>query len=141
MTSRVHIHPPAEEEIVIEAGLPPEAAVVEPADAGDTGDTRGASGVSSTHGEEPGAPSDSSGAAGAHEAGVHEAGAADGGDAQPVKPAKPVKPARPADGYEETTLEDLKGTPMGATQKVIIACAVVGLVAFVIWYLVTYVFV
>lgn len=40
-----------------------------------------------------------------------------------------------ASSYRETTLEDLKAAKMSATQKVIIVVAVLGVVAFAVWYL------
>ncbi len=39
------------------------------------------------------------------------------------------------DGYRETTLEDLESAPMGSTQKLIIGIAVLGIAAFVAYYL------
>ena len=48
------------------------------------------------------------------------------------KPAKASVPARK--GYEETTLEDLEGTKMSGMQKGIIAVALIGIVAFIVYY-------
>ena len=48
------------------------------------------------------------------------------------KPAKASAPARK--GYEETTLEDLEGTKMSDMQKGIIAVALIGIVAFIVYY-------
>ena len=48
------------------------------------------------------------------------------------KPAKPSAPARK--GYEETTLEDLEGTKMSGMQKGIIAVALIGIAAFIVYY-------
>ena len=48
------------------------------------------------------------------------------------KPAKTSAPARK--GYEETTLEDLEGTKMSGMQKGIIAVALIGIVAFIVYY-------
>lgn len=48
------------------------------------------------------------------------------------KPAKASAPARK--GYEETTLEDLEGTKMSGMQKGIIAVALIGIVAFIVYY-------
>lgn len=39
------------------------------------------------------------------------------------------------DGYRATSLEDLQGTKMSTTQKAVIVVAVLGIVAFVAWYL------
>ena len=78
-----------------------------------------------------------------------EAAAADGGEgsseppsrastpaperaAKADKPAKASAPARK--GYEETTLEDLEGTKMSGMQKGIIAVALIGIVAFIVYY-------
>ena len=48
------------------------------------------------------------------------------------KPAKTSAPARK--GYEETTLEDLEGTKMSGMQKGIIAVALIGIAAFIVYY-------
>lgn len=48
------------------------------------------------------------------------------------KPAKASAPARK--GYEETTLEDLEGTKMSGMQKGIIAVALIGIAAFIVYY-------
>lgn len=52
------------------------------------------------------------------------------------KPAKaaPV-PSQKDKGYHETTLEDLEGSKMTTTQKAVIVVALLGIVAFVAWYL------
>lgn len=44
-------------------------------------------------------------------------------------------PARKDKGYHETTLEDLEGSKMTPTQKAVIVVALLGIVAFVAWYL------
>ena len=41
-----------------------------------------------------------------------------------------------ADGYQATTLDDLKSSKMSTTQKAIIVLAVIGLIAFIVWYVV-----
>lgn len=52
-----------------------------------------------------------------------------------VKADKPAKASAPArKGYEETTLEDLEGTRMSGMQKGIIAVALIGIVAFIVYY-------
>ena len=72
-----------------------------------------------------------------------EATAADGGEGPsespsrastpaPERAAKADKPARK--GYEETTLEDLEGTKMSGMQKGIIAVALIGIAAFIVYY-------
>lgn len=79
-----------------------------------------------------------------------EAAAADGGEGPsespsrastpaPERAAKADKPARKTSaparkGYEETTLEDLEGTKMSGMQKGIIAVALIGIVAFIVYY-------
>ena len=50
----------------------------------------------------------------------------------PERAAKADKPARK--GYEETTLADLEGTKMSGMQKGIIAVALIGIVAFIVYY-------
>lgn len=40
------------------------------------------------------------------------------------------------DGYRETTLEDLEGGSMSSLQKGVIVAAIVGILAFVLWYVV-----
>lgn len=51
------------------------------------------------------------------------------------EPAPAPRAARPDDGYRETTLEDLQAVKMSTTQKAVIAVAVLGIVAFIVWYL------
>lgn len=50
----------------------------------------------------------------------------------PDRAAKADKPARK--GYEETTLADLEDTKMSGMQKGIIAVALIGIVAFIVYY-------
>lgn len=50
----------------------------------------------------------------------------------PERAAKAGKPARK--GYEETTLADLEDTKMSGMQKGIIAVALIGIVAFIVYY-------
>lgn len=52
---------------------------------------------------------------------------------EPVAPAP--RPVQSDDGYRETTLEDLQAVKMSTTQKAVIAVAVLGIVAFIVWYL------
>lgn len=57
----------------------------------------------------------------------------------PERAAKADKPARKTSaparkGYEETTLEDLEGTKMSGMQKGIIAVALIGIAAFIVYY-------
>ena len=44
-------------------------------------------------------------------------------------------PSRTDDGYRETTLSDIQDSKMSGTQKAVIALAVLGIIAFVLWYL------
>ena len=57
----------------------------------------------------------------------------------PERAAKADKPARKTSaparkGYEETTLADLEGTKMSGMQKGIIAVALIGIAAFIVYY-------
>ena len=52
---------------------------------------------------------------------------------EPAERAAEPRPAR-ADAYRETTLEDLESSKMGTAQKVVIALAVLGVIAFAVWY-------
>lgn len=52
-----------------------------------------------------------------------------------VKADKPAKASAPArKGYEETTLEDLESAKMSGMQKGIIAVALIGIAAFIVYY-------
>lgn len=51
-------------------------------------------------------------------------------EAQPAA-AAPARPAKAA--YHETTLEDVQGSKMGTTQKVVIVLAVLLVAAIVVW--------
>ena len=78
-----------------------------------------------------------------------EAAEADGGEGSsepplrastsaPERAAKADKPATASastrKGYEETTLEDLESTKMSGMQKGIIAVALIGIAAFIVYY-------
>ena len=81
---------------------------------------------------------------------ANKTAAADGGEGSsespsrastpaPERAAKADKPARKASaparkGYEETTLADLEGTKMSGMQKGIIAVALIGIAAFIVYY-------
>ena len=83
-------------------------------------------------------------------AAANKATAADGGEGSsespsrasapaPERAVKADKPARKTSaparkGYEETTLEDLEGTKMSGMQKGIIAVALIGIAAFIVYY-------
>lgn len=58
-------------------------------------------------------------------------------DLKPEPDPKPEPEVRTASGddYHETTLEDLQGAKMSTTQKAVIVVALLGVVAFAIWYL------
>ena len=78
-----------------------------------------------------------------------EAAEADGGEGSSEPPSRASTPAseraakadKPATasasarkGYEETTLEDLESTKMSGMQKGIIAVALIGIAAFIVYY-------
>ena len=81
---------------------------------------------------------------------ANKTAAADGGEGSsespsrastpaPERAVKADKPARKTSaparkGYEETTLEDLEGTKMSGLQKGIIAVALIGIAAFIVYY-------
>ncbi len=58
-------------------------------------------------------------------------------EAAPAKPEAPAPAARQGkrDRYEETTLDDLKDTKMSTMQKAIIVVAVIGVIAFAVYYM------
>lgn len=55
-------------------------------------------------------------------------------DEAPASEVAPV-PAAPADDYRETTLDDLTSSKMSTTQKAVILVALLGIIAFAVWYL------
>ena len=82
-------------------------------------------------------------------AAANKATAADGGEGSSEPPSRASTPAperaakadKPATasasarkGYEETTLEDLESTKMSGMQKGIIAVALIGIAAFIVYY-------
>lgn len=82
-------------------------------------------------------------------AAANKATAADGGEGPSESPSRASTPAperavkadKPATasasarkGYEETTLEDLESTKMSGMQKGIIAVALIGIAAFIVYY-------
>lgn len=72
--------------------------------------------------------------AGAVSAAAPEEAAAPAERPQPVGPAAaPPAPAR-EDAYRETTLEDLESSTMGTAQKAVVVLAVLGVIAFAVWY-------
>ncbi|NBJ66938.1 SURF2 Surfeit locus protein 2 [Adlercreutzia caecimuris] len=52
-----------------------------------------------------------------------------------AEPETPRKRLARDDGYRETTLSDIEGLKMSTTQKAVIVVALVGIAAFVAWYL------
>lgn len=52
---------------------------------------------------------------------------------EPARRAAPAAP--PADGYRETTLEDIESSKMTTAQKAVIVVALLGIAAFVLWFL------
>lgn len=58
------------------------------------------------------------------------------GDAPASAGGAPATPAaaRPDDGYREMTLQDIEDAKMSSTQKVVIIAALLGIIAFVVWY-------
>lgn len=73
-------------------------------------------------------------AAPAADGGTEAAEVAPTADIAPEPPARP-RPAAPDDGYRETTLEDIESAKMSGTQKAVILVAMLGIAAFVLWYL------
>ena len=58
-----------------------------------------------------------------------------GADASSASAHNAEVPAADAASFRETTLDDLESTRMSTTQKAIIVVAVLGVIAFVAWYL------
>lgn len=61
--------------------------------------------------------------------------AADGEPADVSEPETLRSRAARDDGYRETTLADIEGSSMSNTQKAVIVVALLGIIAFVAWYL------
>ncbi len=55
--------------------------------------------------------------------------------AEPEAEPEPAAPRAERDGYRETTLDDLAEGKMSTTQKAVIVVALLGIAAFVAWYL------
>lgn len=53
----------------------------------------------------------------------------------PVAEEAPAAPPRVDDGYRETTLEDIESSKMNSVQKAVIVVALLGIVAFMVWFL------
>ncbi|MEC4183343.1 SURF2 Surfeit locus protein 2 [Adlercreutzia sp. R21] len=63
-----------------------------------------------------------------------DAAPADEQDGPAPAPRRPSAPA-PDDGYRETTLDDIEGAKMPTAQKAVIIVALLGVAAFILWYL------
>ena len=124
--SHISVASDDEDDVVIEAGAPRSRSYGEGESAAQpAGDEAAASAANKTAaagGGEGLADCASSGVASAERASTPA----------PERAAKADKPARK--GYEETTLEDLEGTKMSGMQKGIIAVALIGIVAFIVYY-------
>lgn len=130
--SHISVASDDEDDVVIEAGAPRSRSYGEgePAaqPAGDEAAANAANKAAATGGGEGLADRASSGVAPAERASTPAPERA----AKADKPAKASAPARK--GYEETTLADLEGTKMSGMQKGIIAVALIGIVAFIVYY-------
>lgn len=114
-----------DDDVVIQAGIAetaPEPDAAQPAE--EAGEAAG----------EPEPSSESEAEAAAHPASEPEPAAAD----EPADVSEPEAPRSRAardDGYRETTLADIEGSSMSNTQKAVIVVALLGIIAFVAWYL------
>lgn len=124
--SHISVASDDEDDVVIEAGAPRSRSYGkgEPA-AQPSGDEAAASEVPIEAAEAAGGEGSSESPSRAFTPAPERAAKAD-------KPAKASAPARK--GYEETTLEDLEGTKMSGMQKGIIAVALIGIAAFIVYY-------
>ena len=124
--SHISVASDDEDDVVIEAGAPRFRSYREGESAAQpAGDEAAASAANKTSvvdGGEGFANRASTGAAPAERVSAHA----------PERAAKADKPARK--GYEETTLADLEDTKMSGMQKGIIAVALIGIVAFIVYY-------
>ena len=124
--SHISVASDDEDDVVIEAGAPRFRSYGEGESAAQpAGDEAAASAANKTSvvdGGEGFADRASAGAAPAERVSAHA----------PERAAKADKPARK--GYEETTLADLEDTKMSGMQKGIIAVALIGIVAFIVYY-------
>lgn len=131
--SHISVASDDEDDVVIEAGAPRFRSYGEGESAAQpAGDEAAASAANKTSvvdGGEGFADRASAGAAPAERASTPASERAVKAD----KPARKTSaPARK--GYEETTLEDLEGTKMSGMQKGIIAVALIGIAAFIVYY-------
>ena len=128
--SHISVASDDEDDVVIEAGAPRFRSYREGESAAQpAGDEAAASAANKTSVGPMNADRASTGAAPAERVSAHA----------PERAAKADKPARKAPaparkGYEETTLADLEDTKMSGMQKGIIAVALIGIVAFIVYY-------
>lgn len=124
--SHISVASDDEDDVVIEAGAPRSRSYGEGEPAAQpSGDEAAASEVPIEAAEAAGGEGSSESPSRAFTPAPERAAKAD-------KPAKASAPARK--GYEETTLEDLEGTKMSGMQKGIIAVALIGIAAFIVYY-------
>lgn len=124
--SHISVASDDEDDVVIEAGAPRSRSYGEGEPAAQpSGDEAAASEVPIEAAETAGGEGSSESPSRAFTPAPERAAKAD-------KPAKASAPARK--GYEETTLEDLEGTKMSGMQKGIIAVALIGIAAFIVYY-------
>lgn len=124
--SHISVASDDEDDVVIEAGAPRSRSYGEGESASQpAGDEAAASEVSTEAAAAGGGEGSSESPSRASTPAPERAAKAD-------KPAKASAPARK--GYEETTLEDLEGTKMSGMQKGIIAVALIGIAAFIVYY-------
>ena len=124
--SHISVASDDEDDVVIEAGAPRSRSYGEGESASQpSGDEAAASEVATEAAE-------AGGGEGSSEPSPQACAPASERAAKAGKPAKASASARK--GYEETTLEDLESTKMSSMQKGIIAVALIGIVAFIVYY-------
>lgn len=124
--SHISVASDDEDDVVIEAGAPRSRSYGEGESASQpSGDEAAASEVSTEAAE-------AGGGEGSSEPSPQAFAPASERAAKAGKPAKASASTRK--GYEETTLEDLESTKMSSMQKGIIAVALIGIVAFIVYY-------
>ena len=124
--SHISVASDDEDDVVIEAGAPRSRSYGEGESASQpSGDEAAASEVATEAAE-------AGGGEGSSEPSPQACVPASERAAKAGKPAKASASARK--GYEETTLEDLESTKMSSMQKGIIAVALIGIVAFIVYY-------
>ena len=136
--SHISVASDDEDDVVIEAGAPRFRSYGEGESAGQpAGDEAAASAAAASAANKTSAASGGEGFADRASAGAAPAERVSA--PAPERAAKADKPARKASaparkGYEETTLEDLEDTKMSGMQKGIIAVALIGIAAFIVYY-------